>query len=284
MSNLCLHNFGGPIASVGNYIYIFTNNDDVSRIFKYDITTHTNELIETTIPFATPHTNAVAIGTNIYLVSGANSGTDKQNYKFDTLTNTFTKLADLPDRASASNIGTDGVDVYIYVKTYNSTNNYKCYKYKVAEGTYETLDTATISTVPIIISYSNGYMYLVSANKAYKHDLNANTFEEITSPLKAVYGIKGNKCTTSDGSIAFLNATEPRSIELLHLPTKTYAADSVVIYQGNLYSTQLIMNTPAGTEGRLLNNFIDVWHSTESGLDKTSGLAYGNGTEWVDIR
>lgn len=268
---------------MGNYIYIFTNNDDVNRIFKYDIITHSIELIETAIPFATPHTNAVAIGTNIYLVSGANSGTDRQNYKFDTLTNKFTKLTDLPDRPSSSNIGTDGVDLYIYVKTYASSNNYKCYKYNVADGTYETLDTTALGTVPIIISYSNGYMYLVSANKADKHSLNVNTFEEITNPLKTVYSIKGSNCTTSDGSIAFFNATDPRSIEVLQLPTKTYEADSIVIYQGNLYATQL-MNTPEGTEGRLLNNFIDVWHCTESGLDKTSGLAYGNGTEWIDIR
>lgn len=268
---------------MGNSIYIFTNNDDVSRIFKYDITTHTKSLIETDIPFATPHTNAVAIGTNIYLVSGANSGTDRQHYKFDTLTNTFTKLADLPDSPSASNIGTDGVDLYIYVKTYAASNNYKCYKYNVADGTYETLDTTALGTVPIIISYSNGYMYLVSANKAYKHNVNVNTFEEITNPLKTVYSIKGSNCTTSDGSIAFFNATEPRSIEVLQLPTKTYETDSIVIYQGNLYSTQL-MNTPEGTEGRLLNNFIDVWHNTADGLDKQTSVAYGTGEAWVDIR
>lgn len=272
--------YWGAAARVGDYIYIFNNNDGDNHVYTYDINTHAvTDIGGVTIPFATPNINAIAVGTNIYIIGGANYPQDESNYKFDTLTKTFSKLTNIPNRHNIINLATDGTDIYIYMTTIGSSDNYKCYKYIIATDQYETIEN--INVVPQVTGYLNGLLYLITNSGTYTHNIETNTLTDL-----GISPIKNSSCKSTNGLDSTNNIVyygSGNTINTLEFPTKTYEADSIVIYQGNLYATQL-MNTPEGTEGRLLNNFIDVWHNTADGLDKQTSVAYGTGEAWVDIR
>lgn len=55
----------------------------------------------------------------------------------------------------------------------------------------------------------------------------------------------------------------------LEFATAEYDENSIVVYTGTGYNTQLL-NPPEMAIGRLLTSFKDAWHNTSTGLDKTS--------------
>ena len=76
--------------NVGNDVYLFIGDSDTNKtkIYKFDTIAETSTLI-TTIPERTYGSPVRTIGTNIYTLGGS----IKSNYKFDTISNTVTKLA-----------------------------------------------------------------------------------------------------------------------------------------------------------------------------------------------
>lgn len=103
-------NYGS--VTLGSYIYLFggytgtATEDSVKRFNGYTF----EDLAP--LPFAGDFINAVAVGTDIYLLGGGPGGSGDRVYmhKYNTLTNTYTRMKDLPYNfynAAATAVGTD---------------------------------------------------------------------------------------------------------------------------------------------------------------------------------
>ena len=74
------------------------------------------------IPYNTYNHTAVAIGTDIYVMGGGSSL--RQNYNYDTLTNSWTQMTDLPYNTYDHTAVAIGTDIYV-MGGYYSNDNYK---------------------------------------------------------------------------------------------------------------------------------------------------------------
>ena len=119
---------GGKAALIDNDIYLFGNGQ---KGYKYNILTNTFTEIER-VPFDYINDTVVGINNNIFLLgssykSGSAYEYGKYNYKYDTLTNTYKKLEDIPyDFIEGSTVAI-GNDIYLLGGS-SSMNN--VYKYK----------------------------------------------------------------------------------------------------------------------------------------------------------
>ena len=119
---------GGKAALIDNDIYLFGNGQ---KGYKYNILTNTFAEIER-VPFDYINDTVVGINNNIFLLgssykSGSAYEYGKYNYKYDTLTNTYKKLEDIPyDFIEGSTVAI-GNDIYLLGGS-SSMNN--VYKYK----------------------------------------------------------------------------------------------------------------------------------------------------------
>ena len=146
---------------IGNMFYMFSN----SKCVKYNLDTRTETLIAT-CPYDMNGGRLVAIGTDIYIFgagsttySGNNStGLNKSMYKYNTLTNTYTKLSDLPDYIFGGGACAVGTDIYMFGSMYKTNGNYTktnlIYKYNTLTDTYTNLTTETLSSAPLAYSYA----------------------------------------------------------------------------------------------------------------------------------
>ena len=91
------------------------------------------------IPYQFKYGSAVAVGTDIYLFGSDDSSYYTTAYKYNTLTDTYTKLTNIPSNSfysgSAVVIGTD---VYL-LGGVNSNNRRKAYKYDTLSNIYTSL-------------------------------------------------------------------------------------------------------------------------------------------------
>ena len=137
---------------------------------------------------------SVSVGTDIYLLGyysystmSTNPTFSKCNYKFDTLTNTFTKMTDIPflfGRGGAVSIGTD---IYLL----GGLGDRKAYKYDTLNDSYEQL-TAIPSGMYIVGGGAAAVgtdIYLFSGNnnsdyKVCKYDTLLNEYTQLAdSPI-----------------------------------------------------------------------------------------------------
>ena len=270
----------GTIGIYENSIYFYTVNNS-ENLYKYNKETDTWETINgITATVSTGGTHSCMINDKMYISNGFNL------YELDLTNKTYKALPNLS--IDSLTIISDGINIYALPRYYLSNTNKYLAKYNVETHTCESFaeipdylyETALAGGV-----YKNGKIYIFTfEGKMAWFDLNSSTWSAESEIITLE-----NAFSSSDSKIfldyedKIVTMNKSGYIQAIQFPTKEYDTNSIVIHQGIKYYTQL-MNTPVGTEGRLLNNFIDVWHSTESGLDKTTGLAYGNGTEWVDIR
>ena len=138
------------------------------------------------IPYSFYAGATVTVGTDIYLLGGYNSTSGNQlknNFKYDTLTDTYTGNRDMPfacSDASAVSIGTD-----IYILGLNSNGHYK---YDTLTNTYTQLTNIPYSfknhDVPVAIGTD---IYIFGGNgesyyrKAYKYDTLTDTYTQLTN-------------------------------------------------------------------------------------------------------
>ena len=152
-----------------NGIWVKTDTQYENKIAVQNALSETGEYTKLkNIPYGFANGSAVAIGTDIYLLGG--NGSNRNNYKYNTLTDTYTQLANTPyafDYGSAVAIGTD---IYLLGGNIGSQNNYK----------YDTLtDTYTqLKIIPYSFTYGDAVpigtdIYLLggsSQNNNYKYD------------------------------------------------------------------------------------------------------------------
>ena len=117
---------GGKAALIDNDIYLFGNGQ---KGYKYNILTNTFTEIER-VPFDYINDTVVGINNNVFLLgssykSGSAYEYGKYNYKYDTLTNTYKKLEDIPyDFIEGSTVAI-GNDIYLLGGSFSMNNVYK---------------------------------------------------------------------------------------------------------------------------------------------------------------
>ena len=156
---------GGKAALVDNDIYLFGNGQ---KGYKYNILTNTFTEIER-VPFDYINDTVVAINNDIFLLGSSYGGVDEYvygmyNYKYDTLTNTYKKLEDIPyDFVEGSTVAI-GNDIYLLGGTSSANNVYKYKTYLEKKNIFiknenDTLTTALNNILKIyfseIIIYDN---------------------------------------------------------------------------------------------------------------------------------
>lgn len=78
--------------------------------------------------------SAIAVGTDIYILGGESNGSRVCNCKFNTLTNTYTRMTDIPyDFMGCSAVAVNN-DIYLF-----GLSNDKTYKYDISNNTYSSL-------------------------------------------------------------------------------------------------------------------------------------------------
>lgn len=143
------------------------------------------------IPYNSSSTMAAALETDIYIFGGYNSGPStgvKTAYKYDTLTNTYTQLADIPINYHDGGIALVNTDIYLIGSATGDTDNGN-YKYDTLTNTY-----TKMTDVPIRLTYGkaiaiNTDIYLFHSTYTYKYDTLTDTYTKLTDiPNSFLYG------------------------------------------------------------------------------------------------
>ena len=138
---------------------------------------------------------ATSINTDIYLFGGSNSSEAcKMAYKYDTLTDTYTKLTNIPMEVASATITAIGTDIYLINGTYAFSNyNKQVYKYNTLTDTYTRLTDIPISvrTGSSVAIGTDIYLFGGDSDKQllYKYNTLDDTYTRLTNiPYYFVYG------------------------------------------------------------------------------------------------
>ncbi len=145
------------------------------------------------IPYNHTYGDAVAIGTDVY-VMGSNNTTDQLlNYKYNTLTNTWTRLADAPHGINLRCLVAIETDIYL-VGSGGTPNNTTVYKYDTVANTWTKISTtipytfdggcvvAIGSDIFLMGNTTSTYMYYT-----YKYNTLTNTWTRLADIPFAAY-------------------------------------------------------------------------------------------------
>ena len=99
----------GTGACIGNNIFIFIN----TSCYRFDIESNEITQLNSNIPFNVVDTRCVSYNTFIYLFGSSDSGSQKKAYRYNTATNTFMQLDDIPHIFQFGHIGI--VENIIYI-------------------------------------------------------------------------------------------------------------------------------------------------------------------------
>ena len=139
------------------------------------------------VPFADSQSCVVTIGTDIYIFGGDYNNTDKRAYKYNTLTNTYTQLANIPYSLAYGTAAAVGTDIYLI--NVNASDVYKVCKYDTLTGVYTLLADVPIyfgqarsiadgTDIYICQGYNNSDNNAM--NRTYKYDTINNTFTRLS--------------------------------------------------------------------------------------------------------
>ena len=151
------------------------------------------------IPYQFYHGGLTSVGTDIYLLGGTgNDGaTMKYNYKYDTLTKTYTRLTDIPINFYLGSAVSIGTDIYLLGSgNYPSNSTQYNYKYDTLTDTYTRLTdipynfyASSASVVGTNIYIFGGLINSTVYRKAYKYDTLTDTYTQLTNiPYDFYYG------------------------------------------------------------------------------------------------
>ena len=137
------------------------------------------------IPYNFYNGSAASVGTNVYLFGG--SGGNTNTYKYNTLTNTYTQLTNIPFAFGGNSLSATTVDTNIYLFT-SSNNTYNYAKYDTLTDTYTEITnlgelygktTASVGTDIYIFAYGNG---------VYKYDTLTGVNTKVANSPISSYG------------------------------------------------------------------------------------------------
>lgn len=207
----------------------------------------------------------------------------KTAYKYDTLTDTYTKLADIPNYFYMGVAEAIGNYVYIIGGAYTSS----IYKYNILTNTYiQNTERAPISYLSCSSLNDNGMIYIFGGGqngslKAYEYNVGTGIFTKLPDMTYEVsYG-----STNSVGNRVYVfgGRQYPKKVQVLEFPSVDFENKSIVLLNGSAYKTQLYSNDLV--DNSVKYPFSNAWYyTTEGGLETDIPSYYGNGTQWINFK
>lgn len=122
--------------AVGDKIYLFTSRG----IYVYNILTDSYSKLETSNIITYSYVAGISIGSDIYFFGGYSNPTSyKTAYKFDTQTNEFTQLTDMPYEGYEMSITSVGDNIYLFGL---NTDKQSICIYNIADNSYTGLESS----------------------------------------------------------------------------------------------------------------------------------------------
>lgn len=137
-------NYSHYAAAVGTNIFIF---DYYGNVFKFDTVNNTLTKLDVTSPMSKiNYFTGISVSEYVYLFGGYdNNGSHNYAYKFNTVTNEFAKLTDMPYGGYKLGITNIGNDIYLFGLNTASTAGTDVYAYNIVNDTYIKLESASSS-------------------------------------------------------------------------------------------------------------------------------------------
>ena len=301
---------------IGSDIYMM-GLDDGKKCIKYNILTETFTTLSS-LPAECSYTPMVEYGTDIYIF-GLNSYPSSDNmlnvYKYDTLANSYTKLNNMPYKAGYNSATRVGDFIYIFP----SINNKRLVlKYDINNDSYTRLNDTPYDCYSCPSILLDNYIYIFGADSSssnpkcfYKYDYLNDSYTQLTDmpyvgfntnavvingKLYLFGGGTSNKTDVTQLKVRYYNFTytEPspkkglwiklnakfdRVITDNNVSSKTYSNKSIIIENGDTYSTEIVTTDVVNGLPYKFDNF----YYYNNGLDTTTNKYYGDGTQWVQI-
>lgn len=187
----------GTVNRIGDDVYLMGGVGTTKRLLKFNVVDKTfTQLSELPYP-CYGHSSAV-LGTDIYFGGYIASNYDDNFYKYDTLTDTYTKLTNLEGNNGIRNYY-DGSMITVNNKLYvigTWRNDNKVWRYDETTDTMEALSTIPFSTESKQVTAIGDYIYMFGGYNpygdvlsAYKYDTVNDTFTQLKSlPEKMIRG------------------------------------------------------------------------------------------------
>lgn len=201
--------------AVGDKIYLFTS----SGIYVYNILTDSYSKLETSNIITYSRVAGISIGSDIYFFGGySNTTSYKTAYKFDTQTNEFTQLTDMPYEGYNMSITSVGDNIYLFGL---NTDKQSICIYNIADNSYTELESS---------SYYLGGTYAVNIN-----DNKIFILGGINTPYKVSVYVLNNKDYDNNSIIVWSGNNK--------YMTQLYTSDNIVgrllfgFYKAYYYTT-----------------------------------------------
>lgn len=291
------------VIGLGDYIYIFgdaVGSSYYNRNYKYSIKDNTYTTIPNTPTQAIEPALAV-YGTDIYMFCGkkASANLNKMVYKYDTLTDTFTQLANYPNNGySYLYACTVGDNIYLFggmSSSGNDTINRYITKYDPKADSYTTLGSYSYNSSYLSL---RGYNIVPIGSDIYVVGGYDNAsffkFDTITNTLKRLPNLPVKHCFSPAGMIEMngmvylyvWTSYYNKLVQRMTMNTRGYEVDNALIIEqvpNSKYKTELF-STGINTLGTIKYEFDRVRPYTKAnGRDITTPIYYGNGKEWILI-
>ena len=133
--------YRGSAVAIGNDIYLlgsYNDKNNMTNNYKYNIAANTYIKMRD-IPYYFHNGSAVNINNDIYLFGSAYEDSNhtyiyaNYNYKYDIITDTYTKMTDISYKFYNGSVVAIGNDIYLLGGTWGGYNNYK---YDIITDTY----------------------------------------------------------------------------------------------------------------------------------------------------
>lgn len=161
------------VVAIGNDVYIIGGDESSfakTRILKYNLEDKVSTQLSS-IPNQFYKGSAVVVGTDIYVLGGEYAS--KQNYKYDTLTDTWTKNKDIPYNFYNGSAVVVGNEIHLIGGSSGSSAGLKNhYTYNIETGNYTPLADLPIEFRYNQAAYIDDYIYLFCVGAG-----NAKTFK-----------------------------------------------------------------------------------------------------------
>ena len=257
-------NTTGSVMGKVNHVINSLKSPTLTYWEKLEVVKKTVEL--NPVPYKSEEAASAVVGTDIYFFGGETADVQNVAYKYNTLTDQYTKLSNLPYLSRKSNAIAVGNDIYIFGGV-NDAKNKAC-KYNVVTDSYtiltdipSTMYNGAISAIGKDIYLFGGYDG-TNYNLVYKYNIDNNQYLKLSNSPKdirmggavVINGYIYLYCGGTSGSIfAFkYNSLDDSYTPLPNLPYRYYCG-KVLNIGNNIYILGGLGSTGEGKFAYLYN-------------------------------
>ena len=238
-------------------------------------------------PEYTNGNNIVCFGTDIYMLGCYGSYGYTDSYKYNTLTNTYTKLANVPYRCYNGSVAIVDTNIYIFRSLENGNGN-KAYKYDILTNTWTKISDVPNSTYYSCAAAVSTDIYLFggsSTRNSYKYDTLTDTWYSIgNSPIifqessavaigTNIYILGTSASTANSNRIYKYDTLTDTYTQLSNIPFNCVRGEAVAIGT-NIYSFYNTYNYKYDTLTDTWTQLADVPHGNVE--SSTAAISVGN--------